>query len=218
MKFSPAVAIAAAVVYSLLIAFRTEITAYDAVFALFLAAVSFKSAFRPFLRLLRLNLVILFICATVLIFHRDTSYALLIFLRANLILSANLLLFAPHGAMGIYYGFCGLKFPDRFTVLLFFVIKYIEILGAEYKKMRDSLRIRCFNPKTNLFTYKTFGYLVGMLFVKSMEKAKSLHHAMILRGFKGKLYPFNTHSLTASDAALVFVLLIQTALTIGQLI
>lgn len=218
MKFSPSAAIAAAIIYSLLIAFRTHITAYDAVFAAFLAAVSLKSGLRPFIRLLRLNLVILFICATVLIFHNDPSYALLIFLRANLILSANLLLFAPHGSMGIYYGFCGLKFPDRFTVLLFFVIKYTEILGTEYKKMRDSLRIRCFNPGTNLFTYKIFGYLVGMLFVKSMEKAKALHHAMQLRGFRGRLYPFNTHPLSAADGFLALMLIVQAALTIGQII
>ncbi len=218
MKFSPAASIAAAVIYSLLIAFRTEINAFDALFAVFLGAVSLKSGLRPFFRLLRLNIVILFICATVLIFHNDTSFALLIFLRANLILSANLLLFAPHGTMGIYYGFCGLKFPDRFTVFLFFVIKYTEILGAEYKKMRDSLRIRCFNPGTNLFTYKTFGYLVGMLFVKSMEKAKSLHHAMQLRGFKGKLYPFNTNPLCPADGFLAAVLIIQTALTLRQVL
>jgi len=218
MKFSPPAALFAAVIYSLLIAFRTDITVYDAFFALFLILVSLKAGLRPLLRLLRLNLIILFICTTILFFHNDASYALLIFLRANLILSANLLLITPHGKMGIYYGFCGLRFPDKFTVLLFFVIKYIEILGAEYKKMRDSLKIRCFNPKTNLFTYKTVGYLVGMLFIKSMEKAKSLHHAMILRGFKGKLYPFNTHPLTASDTLLAVVLVAQTILTFWQVI
>lgn len=216
MRFSPAAAIVCAFVYSLLIAFRTEITVLDAVFAFFLAAVSLRLGVKPFVRLLRLNLVIVFISFTIVLFHNDISFALLIFLRANLILSANLLLFAEHGSMGIYYGFHSLRFPDKFTSLLFFVIKYIEILGIEYKKMRDSLRLRCFNPRTNIFTYKTYGYLVGMLFVKSMERAKALHHAMLLRGFKGRLYPFNAHALTRADAVLGGVLILQTILTLGQ--
>jgi cobalt/nickel transport system permease protein len=218
MKFSPAVAIICAFIYSLLIVFKQEITFYDAVFAIFLVLISLRLGAKPFIRLLRLNLVIVFISFTIILFHNDFTYALLIFLRANLILTANLLLFTEHGSMGIYYGFHSLKFPDKFTSLLFFVIKYIDILGLEYNKMREALKLRCFNPRTNLFTYKTYGYLVGMLFIKSMERAKALHHAMILRGFNGKLYPFNTHELTRADLLLGCVLTLQIILTLGQVL
>lgn len=218
MKFSPAVAIAAAIISSLLIAFRSEITVLDAFFAIFLAVVSLKQGVRPYIRLLKLNLMIVFICGTILFFHNDPSFAMLIFFRANLILSINVLLFSPTGGLGVYYGFCGLRFPDKFTVLLFFVVKYIEILGLEYRKMRDSLRVRNFKAGTNIFTYKTIGYLVGMLFIKSMEKSKSLHEAMLLRGFKGKLYPFNQKRFGGFDIILVLALFIQTLLTLGQVL
>lgn len=214
MNFSASASLLSAFVYSLLIAFRSEIVLWDGVFAFFLAAVSFRISVRPLLRLLRLNIAIVFISATILLFHNDIHYALLIFLRANLILTANVLLFYHHGAMGIYHGFAGLKLPDRFTVLLFFVVKYIEILGLEYRKLRESLKVRSFRPKTSIFTYKTIGFLVGMLFVKSMERSKALHHAMILRGFQGKLYHFNYRVFLPSDILLFSALIIQTFFTL----
>jgi cobalt/nickel transport system permease protein len=216
MTFNPAAAIAISFIYSLLIAVKHEITALDALLPAFLFIFSLKHGLKPYIKLLKLNLFIVFLAVTVIIFHRDYNYALLIFLRANLILTANLLLFHSLGLTGIYYGFCALKLPHRFTVLLFFVIKYIEILRQEFSKMKDALKLRGFRPRTSIFTYKTTGYLVGMLFVKSMERARKMHQAMILRGFKNRLFPLNMPGVNKADFAAAAVLVAQTVLTCGQ--
>jgi cobalt/nickel transport system permease protein len=52
--------------------------------------------------------------------------------------------------------------------------------------------IRCFRPKTNLHTYKTYAYLVGMLIVKSYDRSQKIYDAMLCRGFAGK-FPIISH-------------------------
>ncbi len=218
MRFSPSVSIAAAVLYSLMTAFLTQVHPLDGLFALFVL-ISAHGRWRVvFLRMLKLNIFIVFICLTVLLFHGDRGHALLIFFRANLITAVNVALFTGYTADEFYYGFHALRLPDRFTVTLFFMVKYTEILGKEYDRMKEALKVRNFMPKTNIFTYKTYAYLAGMLLVRSMDRAVRLSQAMRLRGFSGRLYPFNYISFGRSDIAVIGMLIIQSLFTFGGIV
>ena len=215
MRFSPAASIAAAFVYSFMIAFLTETHFADAVFALFVLAFAYKHLRLVLFRMLKLNIFIVFVSLTVYLFHHDTHEALLIFYRANMITLVNVAIFSGFTAEDFYYGFHSLRLPDRFTVTLFFMVKYTEILGNEYNRMKDALKVRNFVPKTNLFTYKTYAYLAGMLLVRSMDRAVKLSQSMKLRGFSGRLYPFNYVSFRPVDGLVVSMLIIQGFLTFG---
>ncbi|WP_277656155.1 energy-coupling factor transporter transmembrane component T family protein [Seleniivibrio woodruffii] len=215
MRFSPAAGILCAVIYSFVIAFKQSITPFDAVFAAGIMALRWNCLPKYALRIAKLNLMIIFISATVYIFGQDSAHALLIFIRYNLIVCVTAAMFCGMNATDFYYGFYTLKLPHKFTVLLFFAVKYIEIIGNEYEKMRTSLRIRNFKPRTDRFTYRTLAYLLGMLLVRSMDRANALTEAMKMRGFAGRLYPFNFRPFFPADVAAVALLVFQIFLTYG---
>lgn len=218
MRFSPAACIFCAAVYSCMVAFRQQIIPADAVFAagVMLLRINFLPEY--FFRILKLNLMILFICATVYLFGDDARHALLIFLRYNLIVCATAAMFCGMNSTDFYYGFYTLRLPHKFTVLLFFAVKYIEIIGNEYEKMRNSLKVRNFRPKTDAFTYRTLAYLLGMLLVRSMDRAQALTQAMKMRGFSGRLYPFNFRPFFPADVVAAALLVFQFILIYGGLV
>jgi cobalt/nickel transport system permease protein len=80
------------------------------------------------------------------------------------------------------------KIPDKLVHLLLFTYRYIFVIQKEYQRLLRAAKIRGFKPKTNLHTYRTFAYLIGMIFVQASNRAERVHQAMKCRGFKGKFY------------------------------
>lgn len=80
-----------------------------------------------------------------------------------------------------------LRAPETFVHLLLFTVRYVEVLGAEYQRMRVAMRCRGFPPKNRLHTYRSFGYLVGMMLVRAVERSERVLAAMKCRGFNGRL-------------------------------
>ena len=61
------------------------------------------------------------------------------------------------------------------------------------------MRIRGFVPRTNIHTYRSYAYLVGMLLVRSYDRAERIHKAMLCRGFSGKYYTLSRSSIKIGD-------------------
>ena len=78
--------------------------------------------------------------------------------------------------------------PGKFVHHLLMTYRYIFVIEAEYHRLLRAVKIRSFRPKTSLHTYKTYAYLVGMLFVRASERAVRVHQAMCCRGFDGRFY------------------------------
>jgi len=81
-----------------------------------------------------------------------------------------------------------LHLPDKLVYLILITYRYIFVIEQEYQRLMRAARIRNFRPGTNLHTYRTYAYLLGMLFVRSADRAKRVHQAMVCRGFSGKFY------------------------------
>jgi cobalt/nickel transport system permease protein len=79
-----------------------------------------------------------------------------------------------------------LKLPDKMVHLLLITYRYLFVLEQEYRRLVRAMKIRNFHPATNLHSYRTYAYLVGMLFVRASERARRVHGAMICRGFNGR--------------------------------
>lgn len=78
-----------------------------------------------------------------------------------------------------------LHLPDKLVFLLLMAYRYIFVIAQEYQRLYRAALIRGFRPKTNLHTYKTFAYLIGMLFVRATDRAERVFRAMRCRGFNG---------------------------------
>jgi cobalt/nickel transport system permease protein len=81
-----------------------------------------------------------------------------------------------------------LRLPDKIVFLLLITYRYFFVIEQEYNRLSTAMKIRGFRPKTDLHTYKTFAYLVGMLFVRASDRAVRVHQAMKCRGFNGKFH------------------------------
>jgi cobalt/nickel transport system permease protein len=79
-----------------------------------------------------------------------------------------------------------LRLPDKMIHMLLITYRYLFVLEQEYQRLVRAMKIRNFHPKTNLHSYRTYAYLVGMLFVRASERARRVHSAMICRGFSGR--------------------------------
>jgi cobalt/nickel transport system permease protein len=65
--------------------------------------------------------------------------------------------------------------------------------------MRQAMRARGFKPRTDTHTYRTFAWLVGMLLVKSWDRAERVHGAMLCRGFRGRFYTLAAFTARPAD-------------------
>jgi cobalt/nickel transport system permease protein len=82
----------------------------------------------------------------------------------------------------------GLGLPEPLVRLFIATARYIGVIGAEARRLHDAMRARGFRARSNLHTWRSYGYLIGMLLVRALERADRVEDAMRLRGFSGR-YP-----------------------------
>ncbi len=81
-----------------------------------------------------------------------------------------------------------LRVPDKLTHLLLFTVRYLDVLRHEYERLNAAMRLRGFHPRANTHTYRTYGHLIGMLLVRSLDRSERVVAAMKCRGFRGHFY------------------------------
>ena len=89
--------------------------------------------------------------------------------------------------------------PEKIVHLLSFTYRYIHVVHMEYLRLVNAIKIRGFDPGNNIHTYRTYAYIVGMLLLKSYERANRVRQAMLCRGFRGKFYDLNEFSFRPLD-------------------
>ncbi len=122
-------------------------------------------------------------------------------LKSNAILLALIALVAtqPIGTLG--HALNRLKVPAKLVYLMLITYRYIFVLEQEYLRLVRAARVRCFAPGTRIHTYRTYAYLIGMLFVRAAARAERVHQAMVCRGFSGRFYSLSEFCFTARDGA-----------------
>jgi len=94
-----------------------------------------------------------------------------------------------------------LGLPAKLAHALFFCVRYLEVLHVEYHRLRNAMKLRAFRPRCSRHALRSLGYLVGMLFVRSIDRSDRVLEAMKCRGFDGHLYSLAESSLRRHDAA-----------------
>ena len=125
--------------------------------------------------------------------------AMQITLKANAIMIIFIALVSTIPVPTIGYALQQLGLPEKLTYLLIFSFRYIFLLEEEKNRLLRSLKVRGFRPRTNLHTYKSYACLLGLIIVRSWDRAEQVHKAMLCRGFQGKFYSLHKFSLTRND-------------------
>ncbi len=110
-----------------------------------------------------------------------------------------------------------LRLPDKMIHLLLITYRYLFVIEQEYQRLMRAMKIRNFQPKTSLHSYRTYAYLVGMLFVRASERARRVHSAMICRGFNGRFvslrsfppHPANARFLIGATLCIVLLAVLE---------
>lgn len=132
----------------------------------------------------------------------------LITIKTNAIILIFITMLATSTVADLGHGMAKLRLPTKLCLLLLFCYRYIFVVNQEYQRLVRAAKLRCFQPGTNLHTYRTYGHLFGMTLVKSWNRANRVGQAMMLRGFQGRFYSLNEQLLTKSDALLLVTLFI----------
>ena len=149
--------------------------------------------------------------------REGVQYALLITIKSNTIVLACIALLSTCSIFKILHALSHLYVPDKLIHIFFFTYRYIHVINLEYLSLRNAMKVRCFIPRSNLHTYKSFAYLIGMLILKSYERSKRIYNAMLCRGFKGRFYVLEHCEFHISDCCFgIFSLLFIVGLVVLQ--
>jgi len=91
---------------------------------------------------------------------------------------------SPGDAAG---GLGRLGVPRRLVELMMLTIRQLHCLRDEYIRTRRAMRIRGFRPRMNRHTYRSLGYVIGMVFVRSHLRGVRIIEAMKCRAYTGRL-------------------------------
>jgi len=166
-------------------------------------------------KLLFLNIFIVIMSLSALV-NQDYNYAILIFCRSNAVILFTLLVFYNKTLFDIATGMQTLRVPDKLSSLFFFVAKFVIIIKEEYNITKKVMRVRNFRAKSNLFSYKIYANVTGMMIVKCFDRAQKLKHTMILRNFQGKIYQSKSEKITKLDLVILLVVILSLSIQFGK--
>lgn len=122
-------------------------------------------------------------------------------LKANAIIWCLLALVATTQPVHLLHALHHLKVPSKLLHLYKFFYRYIHVLHLEYHRLRQAMTVRAFKPGSNLHTYRTYANLVGMLLVRSYDRAERVFMAMLCRGFSGTYWVMDHFHWHRRDSA-----------------
>ena len=113
--------------------------------------------------------------------------ALILLVQSNVIMLLILSLPGKMEAGEIGQAMHRLYVPEKFIHLFLFTLRYIDVMRREYRRLRQAMQTRAFQMRFSMHSWKSVGYLFGMLMIKSLERSERILAAMLCRGFQGRM-------------------------------
>ena len=109
-----------------------------------------------------------------------------IFAKGTLGVLASLLLAATTTMRDLIVGLDRLRCPAVFTQIATFMLRYLDVLADDARRMRIARLARGYDPRF-LWQVKAFAVSVGALFLRAYERGERVYLAMVSRGYTGRL-------------------------------
>ena len=123
---------------------------------------------------------------------------------------ASLLLAASTTMRDLILGLDRLRCPSVFTQIATFMLRYLDILADDARRMRIARLSRGYDPRF-LWQVKAFAVSVGALFLRAYERGERVYLAMVSRGYDGRLPRPETGGATVAQWAQSAVLPVAAA-------
>jgi cobalt/nickel transport system permease protein len=99
---------------------------------------------------------------------------------------ASLLLAASTTMRDLIAGLDRLRVPSIFIQIATFMLRYLDILVDDARRMRIARLSRGYDPRF-LWQVKAFAVSIGALFLRAFERGERVYLAMLSRGYTGRL-------------------------------
>jgi cobalt/nickel transport system permease protein len=225
-RMDPRLRVLSGALYSLVVALsgRFEILGAALALAVLLAAVARLSPAAVLKRLAVVNSLVLFLWVVLPFTYQGNTWFYMgpfpvtregvllcttITLKSNAIVLWSIVFFSTMPVAVLGHALNCLKIPANLVALLLMTYRYIFVLESERIQLVRAVRMRCFSPGTNLHTYRTYAYMVGMLLVRAADQGERVHQAMLCRGFSGKFHCLTEMSFKRSDTVWAIALCIM---------
>ena len=133
-----------------------------------------------------------------------------VLLRFVLTVGAALILIATTSFPGICNALDRLKVPRLFVIQLMFLYRFIFVLTEEALRMVRARSIRAADKKHP--SPKLFVQMLGLLFIRTLERAERIYLAMQHRGFEGEIRTVKRLRFTFMDLVFVSIFMILFAI------
>ncbi len=128
--------------------------------------------------------------------------ATLLTIKSNSIVLMVTVMLGTSQVFSLAHALSHLYVPDKLVHLFFFCFRYIHVIEEEYSRLVTAMKMRGFRPRTDVHTYRSYSYLIGMLLVRSFDRSKRIMQAMKLRGFKKRFYILHHYEMKSCDYAM----------------
>ena len=169
-QLDPRVKIVAVFFFSVIVAVSNRFVALSAALTLALCAVMLaKVSPKEFVRrLIPVNIFILFLwiflpfstqgkpllaIAGLVATYEGVTYAAQITIKSNAIMAALIVLISSTPILTLGHALHELKVPQKLIHLFFFTYRYIHVIHREYLRLLNAMKVRAFNPGTNMHTF-----------------------------------------------------------------
>lgn len=105
--------------------------------------------------------------------------------KATLGVVAGLLLASTTQARDLIVGLQRLRIPAPMVQILSLMLRYTEVVGAEWRRMQVARRSRGFEGGS-WRSWSVLAMSTGALFIRSYERGERVHLAMLSRGWTGR--------------------------------
>jgi cobalt/nickel transport system permease protein len=106
--------------------------------------------------------------------------------KATLGLLTSIILAGTTQIPELLRGFDTLRVPRVITAIAGFMIRYLDVVLGEFRRMSVAMRSRAYDPSW-IGHVKPYALGTGRLFVKSYERGERVYLAMASRGYAGRM-------------------------------
>lgn len=107
-------------------------------------------------------------------------------MKATLSVIASIVFASTTSPREMCAGLERLRLPQIMVQILTFMLRYVDVVGGELRRMRIARESRAFTAR-HLGHLKVLGHSAGALFIRSYERGERVHLAMLSRGYTGTL-------------------------------
>ncbi|MDR2339809.1 MAG: energy-coupling factor transporter transmembrane protein EcfT [Deltaproteobacteria bacterium] len=144
--------------------------------------------------------------------REGVDLSILISLKALAITFGAAAILSSAPIYGLLAGARAMGVPEKVVALMMLMSRYIQVVGDEYSRLRNAMRIRGFRATVSRHALRSVANLCGMLLVRGFERADRVLAAMMCRGYKGRFWLRPKFTFKAMDLFfLVFLSLLILA-------